>query len=151
MKRTIVTSAAAIALLAATACSNSDSSDAAPTMTDREYTYAVAREVYGKSMAAADAAADQPETVEATVAVAAADCGVVQGFAKSTRSPSVTSSGGAATAADTLDPLVAKQAQESGRTEQQIRARYLLSARFKCSEYTAMLEAYDQVSQALGK
>ncbi len=147
MKRTIVTSAAAITLLAATACSNSDSSDAAPTMTDREYTYAVAREVHGKSMAAADAAADQPETVEATVAVAAADCGVVQGFAKSTRSPS----GAAVTAAENLDPLVAKQAQESGRTEQQVRARYLLSARFKCSEYTAMLEAYDQVSQALGK
>lgn len=142
-----MTSAAAITLLAATACSNSDSSDAAPTMTDREYTYAVAREVHGKSMAAADAAADQPETVEATVAVAAADCGVVQGFAKSTRSPS----GAAVTAAENLDPLVAKQAQESGRTEQQVRARYLLSARFKCSEYTAMLEAYDQVSQALGK
>lgn len=147
MKRTIVTSVAAITLLAATACSNSDSSDAAPTMTDREYTYAVAREVHGKSMAAADAAADQPETVEATVAVAAADCGVVQRFAKSTRSPS----GAAVTAAENLDPLVAKQAQESGRTEQQVRARYLLSARFKCSEYTAMLEAYDQVSQALGK
>lgn len=142
-----MTSAAAITLLAATACSNSDSSDAAPTMTDREYTYAVAREVHGKSMAAADAAADQPETVEATVAVAAADCGVVQGFAKSTRSPS----GAAVTAAENLDPLVAKQARESGRTEQQVRARYLLSARFKCSEYTAMLEAYDQVSQALGK
>ncbi|CRK49538.1 exported hypothetical protein [Rhodococcus sp. RD6.2] len=151
MKRTIATSAAAIALLAATACSNGDSSDVAPTMTDREYTYAVAYEVYGKSMAAADAAADQPETVEATVAVAAADCGVVQGFAKSTSGPSVTSSGAAVTAADTLDPLVAKQAQESGRTEQQVRARYLLSARFKCPEYTAMLEAYDRVSQALGK
>ncbi|MFC9786400.1 hypothetical protein [Rhodococcus sp. NPDC127528] len=132
-----------------TACGSSESSGAAPTMSDRDYAYAVAHEVYGKSMAAADAAADRPDAVKATVAMGEANCDVLRQFTKS--GVLTSSKGDTSTNADTLDPLVAKQAREFGRTEQQVRTGYLLSSQFKCSEYAEMLQSYDRVSRALGK
>lgn len=147
MKSIIAIAGAALAAVTLTACGSDNSETSEATMSERDYTYAVAREVYGKDPAESTRVADDPGSVQRNVAGAGERCRMIDDLV---RTGELDDDAGPTSNAEVLDPIVRAEAKEYGRTEGQVRHWYALGATYGCKEHVEMLGSYARYSEALG-
>lgn len=147
MKLSVTLAGAMLAALTATACGSSESDNPEPAMTDRDYTYAVHREVYGKDPAESTRLSDDAVTVQRVTSGARETCSMIDDLV---RVGDLGDDSGPTANAEVLDPIVRDEAKEYGRTEDQVRHWYVLGATYGCNDHVEMLSSYARYSRALG-
>ncbi|NKT05211.1 hypothetical protein GS485_11290 [Rhodococcus hoagii] len=147
MKLIVALAGATLAALTATACGSGESDKPEPAMTDRDYTYAVHREVYGKDPAESSRLSDDAVTVQRVTDGAKATCSVIDDLV---RVGDLSDAADPTANAEILDPIVRDEAKAYGRTEDQVRHWYVLGATYECNDHVEMLNSYARYSRALG-